>query len=195
MPSFDRVCHNIYISASKGGFPCCNSTRYQWWSESLYLKWWATLLHDECTTHFVKVTLYKLQYPQQSFLQSLESDQTVPFIKTHTEIIALLCAWLVWVCAKSRNHQDNAIFVLRGFWCCKFWPQVWKTPVRARSELSLHQPFLWPIQIIGWPKHLCFRTYINYGWSPKIMTSIGSSINKTAFLDCPPSISYSVTCK
>lgn len=58
MPSFDRVCHNIYISPSKGGFPCCNSTRYQWWSESLYLKLWAILLHYECTTHFVKVTQY-----------------------------------------------------------------------------------------------------------------------------------------
>lgn len=113
MPSFDRVCHNVYISPSKGGFACCNSTRHQWWSESLHLKWWTSLLHDECTTRTAKETLYELQYPQHPFLQSLESDQPVPRIKIHTEIIVLLYAWFFWLCAKSKNHQGDAMSVLR----------------------------------------------------------------------------------
>jgi len=36
-PPSSRVCHHVYISSSKGGFPCCNSTRYHWRSESLHL--------------------------------------------------------------------------------------------------------------------------------------------------------------
>lgn len=156
MPSFDRVCHNVYINPSKGGFPSCNSTRYPWWSESLHLKWWTILLHNECTTHAAKATLFELQYLQQIFLQSLESDRPVSFIKIHPGIIMLLCAWFVWLFVKSRNHWDNAVFMFRFFDATNSDLRCVRTLLRANSEWFPHQPLLWPMQVIAWPKPSVF---------------------------------------
>lgn len=134
---------------------------------------------------------------QQLFLQSLKSDQPVPFIKIHTEIIVLLWVWFVWLFAKSRNHQANAMFV-----CAEIFlmPQIltsgvwdlsgsWIRIVSSPATPSTHAGH-W----LSWPKHLCFKTGIKDGWSPKIMASVGSS-DRTAFLDSPPNISYSMTSK
>lgn len=132
MPPSSRVCHNVYISPSKGGFPCCNSPRYYWWSESLHLKWWTVLLHDEWTTRTAKETLYKLQYPPDLLLQSLERHQPVPCIKKHTEIIVLLCSLFPRLHIKSRNHQNNAMLVLSFL-----MPQILTSGVWDPSESGI----------------------------------------------------------
>lgn len=129
-----------------------------------------------------------------NFSFNLESDQPIPFIKIQTEIIVLLFVWFVWLYAKNRNHQDDTMFVRRVSFdaadsdlrCVR--PQ-WKLNQNCPSPATpLTDADNWPTEA------LCFRTGINYGWSSKIMASVGSS-KRTAFLDSPPSLSYSMTSK
>lgn len=123
------------------------------------------------------------KWPAGSFYQDTHRNHCAP--------LSLICLAF----SKSRNHQDNAMSVLRFF-------DAANTDFRCvRPQWELNQSCLFTSHsfdlcrsLADLSKHLCFRTGINDGWSPKIMASGGPS-NRTAFLDSPLNISYSMTSK